>query len=170
MSKTTEILGSRHTSENISVTHSVAASYAEVSDALVHRLTEVVQLAFPETKTPPFEATLTTVSLRGLLRVPVELEWSRSSTTRGDNGAVMHLTWRPRRLLTLLPVMEADLTLRAEASSKSELTLLGRYIPPFGLVGLIGDRIIGRIALASAAAFLEDLASGIEQSFHGHDS
>lgn len=158
---------SREVSEHITVSCPVRASYEAVSESLSHGLTEVAQLAFPSGKSPPFEATLTTVSLRGLFRVPVALEWSRR--TNGD-GALMHVTWRPRRLLTVLPVMEAELVARSESSSRSELLLVGSYKPPFGVLGLVADRFVGRIAVSTAEAFLEDLAAAIERHVHGQFS
>ncbi len=65
-------------------------------------------------------------------------------------------------LTSLLPIMDANVELRAADSSSSRLTLKGTYRPPLGKVGEAVDRaLLHRVAQATADSFLTRVEKGL---------
>lgn len=59
----------------------------------------------------------------------------------------------------LFPVLDADLTLTADAEDRCRLVLVGSYRPPLGRPGAAVDRtVMNRVALATLRALLDNLA------------
>lgn len=91
----------------------------------------------------------------GPLRVPAMVEIEPA----GRAGHV-HVRWWSRYLPRALPVMEADLSVRALANGRSQLVLDGEYVPPLGAMGMVGDVLVGRrVARSTAQALLDSLAA-----------
>jgi hypothetical protein len=96
------------------------------------------------------------------LRVPVRVQ--SLTSPQMNPAAKISLRWEPTHGARLLPTMEADLIVHSHGEGASELLLEARYHPPFGLVGLVLDRLVGRFVAASTArTFLELVASRIEE-------
>jgi len=79
-------------------------------------------------------------------------------------GAVTRVRfgWAPVRGRSILPTMEATLSVYALSPTETQLDLDGRYRPPLGAVGgAIDALVLHRIAEASAHRFLRDLATRI---------
>lgn len=90
------------------------------------------------------------------LQVPVAVEVESARHTKP--GQIAHLQWRAWRHPRLFPVMEADLLLQPSTGQSSELVPGGRYHPPLGLLGALGDLLVDRlIAQASVEAFINGL-------------
>jgi hypothetical protein len=65
----------------------------------------------------------------------------------------------------LFPVLDADLTLTADADGRSRLTLVGSYRPPLGRAGAAVDRaIMNRVATGTLRALLDSLAGLLAES------
>lgn len=59
----------------------------------------------------------------------------------------------------LFPVLDADLTLTADADDRSRLTLVGSYRPPLGRAGAELDRaVMNRVATATLRTVVDNLA------------
>jgi len=71
----------------------------------------------------------------------------------------LELEWHAETGRELFPSMHATLTVYPLSPSETQLDLDGNYDPPLGVLGEVGDRIVGhRIAEASVHKFLEDVA------------
>lgn len=151
--------------EAVTAAVTVAGPYAAVEKALRIGPDHLIALAYLRASTTEdgrFDAVLTTRGWRRWLRLPARIEFSRTDSR--SEHALVHLTWQSRFSPQLLPVMEADLGLRPVSEHSTELVFTGEYRPPGGLAGLLADRLVGgRVALSTAEAFLEDLASAIER-------
>jgi hypothetical protein len=99
------------------------------------------------------------------LRIPAQVEfWTPDAEHR---AATISVRWKATRFDRYFPVMEANLFVHASGDGESELLLEGRYRPPLGLFGLIGDRIIGRwIAAATVEHFIDAVAITIEREWN----
>jgi hypothetical protein len=81
-----------------------------------------------------------------------------------DDAMTMGMRWEANGAPgASFPVLDADITLRAESNKRTRLTLTGCYRPPFGWLGGCPDKTILhnmaeitlRSAVMSLAAFLE---------------
>ena len=102
--------------------------------------------------------------LRGLrgLRVAVEPE---VSSPRTRHGALGHVHWHARRLRRLFPGMEADLIVRPLSGGRTRLVLEAASCPAGGVLGAVGDRLVGRVvARSTAEAVIGRLAQAMEQA------
>lgn len=76
------------------------------------------------------------------------------------------LRWRATSHGALFPSMTGTLELQALSlrSPLTQVTLVGTYEPPLGVLGAAGDALIGRhIAEATVHRFVDDVATRIEQ-------
>ncbi len=80
----------------------------------------------------------------------------------GD-ATVVPLRWVASGPMTsLLPIMDANIELRAEDEQSSRLTLKGSYRAPFGKVGAAVDRaLLHRVGQATAVSFLAKVEKGL---------
>jgi hypothetical protein len=125
-------------------------------------LARLVASALPWSRNMPYDlvATVTPRRLRHLLRVPVDLEIL--SPAHSGDGVVAHLHWRGHRLAWLFPVMDADLVALPTGGGCTELSLVGTYHPPFGV---LGDVVAGRsVARSTADAFIEQVGDALERA------
>jgi len=61
--------------------------------------------------------------------------------------------------------MDADLLARPTSEGNTDLILEGTYHPPFGILGLIGDLLFGRlVARSTAEEFVAGLARALEEA------
>jgi hypothetical protein len=84
-----------------------------------------------------------------------------------EERARLSLRWEDSRHPKLFPVLEAVLDLAPVAARRRQITqigLVGRYLPPLGVVGGIGDRLAGEdVAAQSVARFVDELARRLER-------
>ncbi len=88
-----------------------------------------------------------------------------SVTETTPAGTALRVSWRPTRHRHLIPSGEGELAVRPGSSaSTSELSLVARYRPPGGPLGLLADRLAGRrISQLAASSFLERIKAVAEQ-------
>jgi hypothetical protein len=73
------------------------------------------------------------------------------------------MTWRATGPTVLFPVLEAELEFASLGTELTQLSLSGRYQPPFGLVGRTVDKaLLSRVAEATIKDFIDRLARAIE--------
>lgn len=81
-------------------------------------------------------------------------------------AARLGLRWEDARRPKLFPVLEAALELAPLTAGRHDITqigLVGRYRPPFGLLGTVADTLAGRrVVMESVERFIDDLAARIE--------
>lgn len=80
-------------------------------------------------------------------------------------AVALPLRWRATSREGLFPQMEATLELQAMSlrAPLTQVTLIGSYRPPLGVVGAAGDALLGkRVAEAAVHRFVEDVADRIE--------
>jgi len=85
----------------------------------------------------------------------------------GPHSARIPIHWEDRRHPNLFPVLEATLEFIPVAGRRpaTQIGFFGRYRPPLGSVGALGDTLAGnRLVLDSVVAFLADLAARLEQA------
>ncbi len=140
--------------------------YDEVSEALVLGAVGIFQRA---TNSAAARAT----SLVSKLKVTiVGLEVGKNVVVRvlrvdrhahvpriASEATELELEWHAETAQALFPSMHATLTVYPLSPTETQLDLDGKYNPPLGILGDVGDRIVGhRIAEASVHKFLEDVA------------
>lgn len=85
----------------------------------------------------------------------------------GDDMARLGLRWRATRQAALFPSLQADLVVSRLTRGPEPLTqisLVGHYTPPLGMLGRVGDAIVGRrIAQASLRHFVGEVARRVER-------
>lgn len=83
-----------------------------------------------------------------------------------EEMARMGLRWNDGRHPQFFPVLEGILSLapiRAGRRHMTQVGLVGRYRPPFGAVGAVGDRMAGEdVAVESVAGFVDTIARRLE--------
>ena len=144
----------------------VAVPYYDVARVARSHLPGLVTEALPARKHTPYDS-VAVVSLRRLLRhfirIPVDVEVK--TPDRRGGGVIAHVHWRAHRWGWLFPVMEADLVARPCIENRSELVLVGTYHPPFGILGVLGDVLLGRsVARSTADAFIGELGRALEHA------
>ncbi len=80
--------------------------------------------------------------------------------------AKLHLDWRAAEASTLFPSLSADLEVAALSFHPpvTQVTLVGHYDPPLGLLGAAVDRLFAhRVAEAALHRFLHTVTDRIEQ-------
>jgi hypothetical protein len=83
---------------------------------------------------------------------------------RADNALVLPLTWRVSGVGATFPVLSADLEIAALGAARTQLTLMGRYDPPVGVLGRRLDQLLfQRIAEATIRSFLRRVAEALER-------
>jgi len=145
----------------IEVSAPVGCEEGAVNRALHVYPARVLELAFGGASgTGEALARLRLGRLGGLgVRALVELR----TPTAHERTAPIALRWRARRGAALFPVMEATLRARPASAGGSVLVFSGRYLVPFGLVGIVADQLIGaRGARATAHRFVADVARVID--------
>lgn len=149
----------------IQCTTEVSLSFDEVERAARVCLGQLVPEVLSDTAAS--DSTMVAPMRRGLraLKVAVEPE---VSTARTRAGVVGHVHWHAGRLRRFVPVMEADLVARPLSGRRTRLILEASYRPPGGVLGVIGDVLIGRlIARETAKAFTDHLAQAMEHAVRG---
>ncbi len=72
---------------------------------------------------------------------------------------VIQLEWESANMPNLFPFMKAELSVYPLTATETQLSLLGNYEPPFGVLGSMIDSVVGnRIAEASVHQFITDVA------------
>jgi hypothetical protein len=98
-------------------------------------------------------------------RVTLELDEPRRSPA---GGVSCHLRWQPVSHSSVVPTFDGDLELGGTGSatgSPASLTLHGWYRPPLGVVGAVGDGMVGqRLARRMVAGYAEVVARRIESA------
>lgn len=75
--------------------------------------------------------------------------------------------WEDLRHPTLFPLLDATLEFAPVAGRRpiTRIAFLGRYRPPLGSLGTVGDSLAGsRLVLESVVDFLTDLVDRLEQA------
>lgn len=84
----------------------------------------------------------------------------------GPRSGVLPLRWRAARADALFPAMEAALEVAAVSLHPpiTQISLIGRYRPPFGVIGWAADALIGhRVAEMAASRFVRGVAATLER-------
>jgi hypothetical protein len=85
----------------------------------------------------------------------------------GPHSARVPLHWEDSRHPALFPLLEATLEFAPVAGRRptTQIGFFGRYRPPLGSLGSLGDTLVGsHVVLESVVAFLDDLAQRLEQA------
>lgn len=85
----------------------------------------------------------------------------------GPHTARIPIHWEDRRHPALFPLLDATLEFAPVAGRHpiTQIGFLGRYRPPLGPLGTLGDSLAGsHVVLESVVAFLTDLATRLEQA------
>lgn len=144
--------------ERFRVAHRVNRPHDEVDRLLHVRADSVIQLAYGDhVDSRSAVIKLAVHPAMPWLRVPVRVQ--SLTSLQMSRGAAISLRWEPVHGARLLPTMQADLVVHSNGDGSSELVLEARYHPPFGLVGLVFDRLVGHWVAASAAKTFLDLVS-----------
>jgi hypothetical protein len=121
--------------------------------------------AAPDRGEPPRAAPGPARHARPLL-VAVDPQVSRAP---GRTGSLGHVHWHALRFRRLLPEMDADILVRPLAAGHSELTVDAAYRPPGGLLGVVGDVVLGRfVSRGTVARFTVRLAQAMADATAGH--
>jgi hypothetical protein len=76
----------------------------------------------------------------------------------------LSLEWRAAKAPALFPSMKAELQIYPLSTDETQLDFSGRYEPPLGLLGEVGDLALGhRIAEACVHRFVEDIAARLRK-------
>ena len=97
-------------------------------------------------------------------RVQIQFEEVRDYTDETIRHEALEIRWKaPARMP--LPVMGGLITVRPNGLT-TDLRMEGTYVPPFGALGQLFDRIIGcHIAQRTVNRFLDDLRDFAEQEW-----
>ena len=158
---TTERGGAMRRSTEIEVTREAPRDYEVLRSMLHTRPSQLVRMAFPEAVQD--SESIAVLRLPRAPRIGVRAVVEFRSPDSSDDGAVIALTWRARHLASAFPVMHAVVHLHPVGPERTEMTLKGHYVVPLGLLGLVGDQLIGAAgARATARRFLDDLVGALE--------
>jgi hypothetical protein len=92
-------------------------------------------------------------------RVDKEIEIELAEPYRMGGKCVVPMTWRATGVERLFPQLDADLEIAALGTSRTQLSINGRYRPPMGAVGRMLDRaLLHRVAEATVKDFLDRVA------------
>ncbi len=81
---------------------------------------------------------------------------------------VIQLEWESAKMPNLFPFMKAELSVYPLTATETQLSLLGNYEPPFGVLGSMIDSVVGhRIAEASVHQFITDVAVHLRAELSG---
>jgi hypothetical protein len=81
-----------------------------------------------------------------------------------ENGLILPLSWRASGHDRLLPTFEGELEI-SKRRSLTRVRLAGTYTVPLGLVGRVGDGVVGwRVARRSIDALVERVARRLESA------
>lgn len=143
----------------------IAAPFADVKQAARTCLTTLLTDAFPSERTRGNDLMAVMFMGRWARRLGVPVLVDVEGAYRRVPGLVAHLRWHSQRHRRLFPVMNADLLARPTSGAGSVLIVHGTYHPPFGLLGLIGDLLVGRVvARWTAQTFVEELGGALERA------
>ena len=145
----------------------IDAQFADVRQAARTRLATLVTEAFPPKQEEEGRRDLVADLFmdRRARRFPVRVLIEVEGAYGHAPGLIAHLRWGSQRHPKLFPSMEADLLARPHTQDCSELIVHGTYHPPYGLIGLIGDLVLGRlVARLTARAFVEELGRTMESA------
>ena len=86
-----------------------------------------------------------------------------------ENGLILPLSWRASGHDRLLPTFEGELEI-SKRRSLTRLRLAGAYTVPLGLVGRVGDGVLGwRIARRSIDALVERISLRLEAAVRSRE-
>lgn len=123
-------------------------------------LAEVVSDALGVTTRRGQETVASTRRGARLFRVTVDAD---VSSARPRSGEIGHLRWHARRFPRVFPELEASVVARPLEGGRTELLLGATYRPPGGLLGIVGDAILGRpVARSTLETFTRRLARSME--------
>jgi len=96
----------------------------------------------------------------------VRVTWGRPEVEKGM--VLVPVRWEDARHPDLFPVLEAHLELAPISAGRLRITqagLVGRYRPPLGRLGVVGDALAGRrVVLDSVEGFLDDLVRQLTEA------
>lgn len=147
----------------VAAVRTLESSYGEVTRGVRVSLAQLVETAFPSSAGRQGHELVADLSMRRWfrwIRVPVDIEVEDVYHPRP--GLIAHLRWGASRHGNVFPVMEADLLARPVGSG-TELILAGTYHPPLGILGVLGDLLVGRlVARSTTESFLDGLSRALE--------
>jgi len=88
------------------------------------------------------------------------IEVDVGSAYRRSDRLVLPINWWATGATVLFPRLDADLEIAPMGDDATQITLMGRYDPPFSVLGDAADRLLlHRVAEASVRAFLTGVAA-----------
>jgi hypothetical protein len=111
------------------------------------------------------DALLAEVGFGERLRIKREVAVELGTSIRSTSKTVFPLRWKASGHPGLVPALDADLEVAPLGSSRTQLAMSARYVPPFGTVGRAIDRaLLSRVAEATLKDFLDRVAEAILES------
>jgi hypothetical protein len=96
-------------------------------------------------------------------RVSKNVEIEVGMPVASDGKTWIPIAWRATGPSNLFPILDAELEFASLGTQLTQLSLSGRYQPPFGLVGRTIDKaLLSRVAEATIKDFVDRLARAIE--------
>ncbi|HJU81022.1 MAG TPA: hypothetical protein VJ796_04650 [Acidimicrobiia bacterium] len=91
-----------------------------------------------------------------------EVEVTVGKLRQRGGATTVPISWKATGIGALFPVLEADLVVERIGADLTQITLQGRYRPPFGAVGrLLDAALFHRLAEACVKDFLNRLAEAV---------
>lgn len=149
----------------IEASTSIRAEFTAVCEIFLEDPGVVFRDAYQFGEPPPTRLSRTELSLPlgagASVHQQVTLRESRPRLVEG--GLVLPLTWQATGHERLLPVFEGELKI-SEARLGTDLRLIGTYTLPLGVVGKLGDGLVGRrLARRSLGTLVQRIGSRLEQ-------
>lgn len=145
----------------VDVRERVPGPFDRVCQILEERRNEIVGEAAGRVGSRQAELSVTKAGTKVGRRIAVEVGPLR----REEGAARQSLRWRAAERPRLFPSMEAELrVVPVVGEASTELRLVGRYRPPLGVLGAVGDAVVGApLAQASVRDFLRDVARRVAE-------
>lgn len=96
------------------------------------------------------------------VRVKREVAVELGPPIRSSTKTILPLRWEAAAHPNLFPALDADLELAPLGSSRTQLAMSARYVPPLGALGRAIDRaVLSRVAEATLKDFLDGVAAAV---------
>jgi len=105
---------------------------------------------------------LADVGFGGRVRVARRVAVELGDPVHTAGKTVLPLRWTPTGAAGLFPALEADLEVAPLSSSRTQLAMSARYVPPLGPIGHVMDRaVLYRVAEATLKDFLDRVGDAL---------
>jgi hypothetical protein len=105
---------------------------------------------------------LADVGFGARVRVARQVAVELGAPVHTGGKTVLPLRWTPTGAVGLFPALEADLEVAPLSSSRTQLAMSARYVPPLGPIGHVMDRaVLYRVAEATLKDFLDRVGDAL---------